>query len=105
MKANEYFKKYFEGIDTKNPSEKEILNGASLMIKEMMDEIDTISKARKISTGVGLVGVVKEMNEKWNSVVSKTTKHFSAQFLKRNVIHNMLLSKDFPKTFPPLPEE
>lgn len=105
MKATEYFEKYFKNIDAQHPTEKEILNSASLMMKEMMNEIDVLSKARKVSTGVGLVGIVKEINDKWNSVVSKTTKHFSVQLLKRNVIYNMLLAKDLPERFPPLPEE
>ena len=105
MKAIEYFEKYFKNIDAQHPTEEAILNSASLMMKEMINEIDVLSKARKVSTGVGLVGIVKEINDKWNSVVSKTTKHFSLQCLKRNVIYNMLLAEELPERFPPLPEE
>ena len=102
MKASEYFEKYFANVK----SLEELCQNGKAMFKDMLDEFFEIEKKRKPKTKDAIVGIVRELNDKWNSVATKVEKKFSTKVVKRNVIWNALLSenKDFGNEFPRKPD-
>ena len=100
MKAKEYFEKYFENVK----NFEEISENGNAMFKDMLKEFDEIEKTRNPKTVDGLVGIVRELNDKWNSVAAKVTQKFSTPVIKRNVIWNVLLSEKMEAKFPRKPD-
>lgn len=100
MKAKEYFEKYFENVK----SFEEISKNAKAMFQDMLKEFDEIKKTRNPKTSDGLVGIVRELNDKWNSIAAKVEKKFSTPVIKRNVIWNVFLSEQLPMQFPRKPD-
>lgn len=100
MKSQEYFDKYFLTVKDGN----ELLENSKAMLREMLGEFEAIKTQRKVSTVSGIVGIVRELNERWNSVAYKVEKKFSAKLLKRNVIWNMVLADKFSEEFPRKPD-
>lgn len=100
MKAKEYFEKYFENVK----SFEEISENGKAMFKDMLKEFDEIKKARNPKTVDGLVGIVRELNDKWNSVAAKVEQKFSTAVIKRNVIWNVLLADRWASKFPRKPD-
>ena len=99
MKSQEYFEKYFENANTV----EEINEGSKSMFRDFMKEFDEIKKQRNVKTDDGIIGVVRELNDKWNAVAGKLERKFSVKVLKRNVIWNVLLEGCGSK-YPPKPE-
>lgn len=100
MKSQEYFQKYFENVK----SDDEIIKNAKAMWKDFLEEFSEIKAKRNPKTLDGTVGIVRELNEKWNSVAGKVEKKFSTQILKRNVIWNVLLSEKWGELYPKKPD-
>lgn len=100
MKSKEYFVKYFENATTV----AEIAENGKAMFKDMLKEFDDLKRARNPKTMDGLVGIVRELNDKWNSVAAKVEQKFSMPVIKRNVIWNVLLTEPFPVQFPRKPD-
>lgn len=102
MKAKEYFEKYFENVKTF----EEIEENSKAMFTDMLKEYNELKNARKVKTVDGIVGVVREINTKWNSVATKVEHKFSTPVIKRNVIWNELLSNvdQVGHTFPRKPD-
>ena len=100
MKAKEYFEKYFENVKTF----EEISENVKAMFKDMLGEFDEIKKKRNPKTSDGLVGIVRELNDKWNSVAAKVEQKFSTRVIKRNVVWNIFLSEKWESKFPRKPD-
>ncbi len=100
MKAQEYFDKYFENVK----SFEEIAENGKAMFRDMMREYSEIEKTRKPKTLDGMAGIVRELNNKWNSVAGKVEQKFSVPVIKRNVIWNMLLSEKLGHIYPRKPD-
>ena len=100
MKAKEYFDKYFGNVK----SEQEMIENAKSMYVDFSKEFEEIKEKRKIKTLGGLVGIIRELNDKWNSIATKVEEKFSAQFLKRNAIWNNWLSEKFGDEYPRKPD-
>lgn len=100
MKAQEYFDKYFASVK----SFEEIAENGKAMFRDMAKEYNEIARKRNIKTYGGAVGVVRELNDKWNSVAGKVEKKFSTKVIKRNVIWNVFLSEEWGDTFPRKPD-
>ena len=96
MKAQEYFDKYFSNINTAEEIEK---NGKE-MFRDFAGEYSDIAKKRSVKTTDGAVGVVRELNDKWNSVAGKVEKKFGIKCLKRNAIWNVFLANEWGDRFP-----
>ena len=96
MKSQEYFQKYFENAKSK----KEIAENCKAMFKDFLGEFSEIDAKRKPTTLDGVAGIVRELNEKWNSVAGKVEKKFSTQVIKRNVIWKVLLSEKWGELYP-----
>lgn len=69
-----------------------------------MGEFSEIKAKRNPKTLEGVVGIVRELNDKWNSVAGKVERKFSTRVLKRNVIWNVLLSEGWGELFPRKPD-
>lgn len=100
MKAKEYFEKYFKNANTF----EEISENGKAMFRDMMKEYSEIKEMRKVKTDSGAVGIVRELNDKWNSVAGKVEEKFSTRVIKRNVIWNVLLSEELEAQFPRKPD-
>lgn len=100
MKSQEYFDKYFAKVG----NETELFENCKAMLGDMMGEFEDIRAKRKVKTLDGIVGIVRELNEKWNSVANKVENKFSTKLIKRNVIWNMLLSEKLSEYFPRKPD-
>ena len=100
MKSQEYFQKYFENVK----SVDEIIENGKAMWKDFLREFSDIEAKRKPTTVYGYVGIVRELNEKWNSVAGKVEKKFSTQIIKRNVIWNVVLSEKWGELYPKKPD-
>lgn len=51
-------------------------------------------KQRNCKTDSVAIGVIRELNQKWNSVVEKVNKKFGVKTLKRNVIWNVYIAEN-----------
>ncbi len=100
MKAKEYFDKYFANVK----SEKEIIENAKSMYRDFFTEFDEIKEKRKYKSLDGFVGIIRELNDKWNSIATKVEAKFSTQILKRNAIWNNWLSEKWGDEFPRKPD-
>lgn len=70
MKAQAYFEKYKDTIETKE--------GASALVLEMSNEVQSLVSQRHAVTNDAVVAVLKEINQKWNSlarICEKELKH------------------------------
>lgn len=85
MKAQEYFEKYFKNLEITLPN---IVESSKQMFNDFNDEIGYLMKQRNCKTHSVAIAIIKELNQKWNSVVEKVHKHFGFECLKRNVIWN-----------------
>lgn len=94
MKAQEYFDKYFA---ERPKTVEEFEFNARKMFREFMEEAEELQNKRKVTTDSGIVGIVRELNEKWNSVSNKIEKKYGKQLIKRNVIWNILLAEKIPE--------
>ena len=88
MKAQEYFDKYFSELPKSNEEAQVVANK---MLVDFTQEAKDLMDKRKIQFDSGAVGVIRELNEKWNSVASKVEKKYGFKILKRNVIWNIYL--------------
>ncbi len=100
MKAQEYFDKYFNEVD----DIEEISKNATTLFQDLIKEYSEILAKRNVKTFEGGVGIIRELNEKWNSVVSKVEKKHKEQIIRRNVIWNTLLSNQWGKEYPRKPD-
>lgn len=100
MKAQEYYEKYFENAQ----SADEIQKNAGEMFRDIIKEYSEISEKRKPKTTDGVVGIVRELNDKWNSVATKAEAKFAVKILKRNAIWNTLLAEKYGERFKRKPD-
>ena len=101
MKAQEYFDKYFAD---KKYADVSVVDSIKEMYRDFMREYEVIKNQRGVKTMNGAVGVIRELNEKWNSVEAKVEKKFGKKILKRNVIWNTVLSIGWADVYPRKPE-
>ena len=102
MKAVEYVEQYMTGIDL--DSEEDCIARAKAMFTAFAKEVDALCKQRGVKTLAGQEGVIRELNDKWNSVASKVNKMYNVTLVRRNVIWNLYLSDIDPVRWPPKPD-
>lgn len=100
MKSQEYYDKYFANAQSADEIEK----SAAEMLRSMANEYSEMHKKRNPKTLDGVVGIVRELNDKWNSVETKVEKKFQVKILKRNAIWNIFLADKFGDTFKRKPD-
>ena len=101
MKAQEYFDKYFDRDFT---DAEELSTVCRKVLKDFSGEVKSLMEQRGCKTTAGIVGVIRELNTKWNSLTSKVEKRFGVKVLRRNAIWNIYLADEFPETFDRKPE-
>lgn len=85
MKAKEYFTKYNEAIWNEAREEEFSTSGPTAkMFIEFMTEMKDIINSRNIKTDRGLIGVVQDQNNKWNSVYNMFIKKYGLSPIKYN---------------------
>lgn len=96
MKAKEYVEKYFSTLpETAEECEKI----SKELLRDFHSEILSLIEKRGIKIDSGAVGIIREMNEKWNSICNRTKKKFGFKILCRNVIWNVYLANKFPDEY------
>lgn len=91
MKAKEYFAKYGESV-YREALDGKFEIGQTLFI-ELASEFKTISKQRNVKSNRAAVAVIKELNEKWNSLAAMFEKKYGVEVLKRNAVLNYYMEK------------
>lgn len=84
MKAKEWADRL-----NKASTEEELQKGIIEMFKEFMADMKRLKEERKISTTGGFYSILKELNQKWNAVCTRSS------FIKRDGFIN-LLRHDLP---------
>ena len=91
MKAREYFAKYGESV-YREALDGKFEIGQALFI-ELASEFKTISEQRNVRSNRAAVAVIKELNEKWNSLAAMFEKKYGVEVLKRNAVLNYYMEK------------
>ena len=68
MKAADYVAKYGEAMSNITKITND--DAVSKLFIEMSGEVATILKDRKVVKSGGVIAVLKEMNDKWNAIIS-----------------------------------
>lgn len=100
MKAQEYVDTYMTGLKTAEDCKSK----ASEMFRAFAGEFQEICDARHVKTIRGQEGVVRELNEKWNSIAARVKIMYNQPIIKRNIIWNHFLSDIDPVKWPPKAE-
>ena len=82
MKAKDYFEKY-EDLIFSDIREESTTYTTKLLV-ELSKEVDTLYKNRRGKSNSALVGVIKEINQKWNAIGTLFEKKYGVSPLKRN---------------------
>ncbi len=101
MKAQEYFANYLENVKSK----EELDTNCVQMFKDFVTEFETIKNARRVATVEGIVGIVRELNDKWNAIANKAYAKYGTTIIRKNIIWNKFLSDQNEKMWPRKPEE
>ena len=79
MKAKEYFEKYETRLLEQDPSE-----GIKDFINELGREVSKLIEERKCKTDHAIISVIKEINQKYNSVMNLYRKKYGKAPLVRD---------------------
>lgn len=85
MKSKEYFEKYRDTILTED--------GAVKLLVEMSKEVQTIAEGRNTSRDACMVSILKEQNQKWNSIARLIEEDKGFKVLERNGFINYWKTK------------
>ena len=86
MKAKEYFEKYFADIEAsdENPNNEVFLRRAGKLVQDLTNEALELCDARHSHSNSTVDGVLKEQNQKFNSIANMIEKKYGHAYLKRN---------------------
>lgn len=101
MRAIAYYAKYSEALLNAETLDE----SAKKMIGEFLDEMKELIETRHIKTDHGVLGCVRELNEKWNAVVAIFEKRNGSSPLVRNGFRAFMEEqipalKNVPQKFP-----
>ena len=81
MKAKEYYAK----IKEQNPqTAKEMANAIGDVVDGLNNEAKELIKKRHITRGDGCRAIIRELNNKWNAIVTLFEKDYGVSPIKRN---------------------
>lgn len=92
MKAKDYFEKYEERIMKKDA---DTAKACEDMVEEFCAETEKLIEDRHIKLIGGMVGVMKEQNQKWNALCNLFVKKHGFSVLKRDALKNLWI-KNMP---------
>lgn len=75
MKALEYYNKYgpeFFNLKAKDEIDDIVLS----LIREFNQEIVSLCEIRKVETNMGMAGIILELNQKWNALITLFVKGY-----------------------------
>lgn len=76
MKAKEYFAKYDSLLMGQVENDEQLAQSISALLLELSAEVNVLAKQRKARTNSAIAGIVRELNEKWNSICSSFEKKY-----------------------------
>ena len=82
MKAKQYFEKHRQEMTCGD--EKRVQTAINQLVLELNDESKDMLKARNGITDRAAVSVLRELNEKYNAIISLFEKHYGASPLVRD---------------------
>lgn len=91
MKAIEYYDKYKDALLTSNPDE--FINSANELMSELWDEMQNLIDKRNVKKNDSLIAIVKEINQKYNSIISRFDKDGKKSPLKRNAFNHLVIKR------------
>ena len=91
MKAKEYYTKYKDLIMSSDGKVSE--KAAADLIMEFFGEVNTLSKQRNIQTDKAMVGALKELDIKWESLCNLFYKEYGFNVLRRNAFMDFWVEK------------
>ena len=83
MKAQEYFDKFGEDI-YKEATDTAGTGALTGMLKAMLQECIDIAQKRNIRRFIGLEGVIKEQNDKWNAFSRIFNEHYGEEIIRKD---------------------
>ena len=86
MKAKEYVQVLKEGNYD--------IGFVDKVVKSLLDEIVSLSKARKVGSNSGLDGVVREIRQKWVAISNRSDGHLNKDGFDKYLISKKLLNMD-----------
>ncbi len=89
MKAKEYVDNYHKIIENGYAETKAL----AMSLKILFTEVYTLQKARKVSTGSGMIAIYKELDQKWRAIIQRLGNQVSDEDLFVKYIR-----KNFPET-------
>lgn len=96
MKAKDYLEEFGQQLIDSEPDFEQFRHAASKIIIRMNDELFEMQKKRHISTNQGAVSMLKELNDKWNALVTLFEKKYGHSPIVRNGYRTYWL-KEMPK--------
>jgi len=89
MKSKEYFEKYFPLVQSAKDS---VQTGKAVydMSMEMASEVSTIASARHAISGKAVMAIIKEQNQKWNSVANLFAQSSAGAVVRRNGFQELM---------------
>lgn len=87
MKARQYFEKHQQEMTCDD--EKRVQAAINQFVLELNDEAKDMLKARNVNTDRAAVSILRELNDKYNAVVSLFEKHCGASPLMRDGYLNL----------------
>lgn len=82
MKAAEYYGKYKDAIISRD--EHKSMEAVCAMVHEMCMETKELTKTRGVKRDSGAVAIIKEINQKYNTVYNMFMKEFGASPIIRD---------------------
>lgn len=76
MKAKEYFAKYDSLIMGSVENDEVLTKNISALMIELSAEVNVLAEQRKARTNSAIAGILRELNEKWNSICSSFEKKY-----------------------------
>ena len=93
MKAVEYYNKY--GPKFFNLKDKDEIDGIALsLIREFNQEIVSLCEIRKVETNMGMAGVILELNQKWNALITLFVKGYGLSPIVKDGYKHFWLSQN-----------
>jgi hypothetical protein len=65
MKAKEYLQRY-KAVDTSDKDK--LVDVIASILMDLYDEVFKLKESRKVSTDAGVVGIFREIKQKWNAI-------------------------------------
>ena len=92
MKAKQYADQFMAELNTAK-TEEDINQAAVNLVIQLNKEVEDLKEQRHIKFDRGFIPICKELNQKWNAIVSIIEKRTGQQVLKENGYRDFLFRR------------